>query len=83
MVLFLLWGGGSTQDTFRPNPYWARRDVQMQKKTNKLVNGGVHTGRKQRQRNCPQICVLASSVDWVLVTVPASQDDMVCVMLLR
>ncbi len=29
-----------------------------------VANGSVHTGCKQHQRNCPQNCVLASSVDW-------------------
>ncbi len=29
-----------------------------------VANGRVHTGRKQHQMNCPQICVLASSVNW-------------------
>ncbi len=28
-----------------------------------VANGSVHIGRKQRQRNCPQICALVSSVD--------------------
>ncbi len=27
----------------------------------------LHTGRKQHQRNCGQICAFASSVDWALV----------------
>ncbi len=31
-----------------------------------VVNRIVHTGCKQHQKNCPQICVLASSVDWAL-----------------
>ncbi len=29
-----------------------------------VVNGSVHTGCRQHQRNCLQICALASSVDW-------------------
>ncbi len=32
-----------------------------------VVNGSVHTGHKQHQRIGTQICVLVSSVDWVLV----------------
>ncbi len=40
---------------FGPNPHWMEPAV---------VNGSIHTGRKQHQRNCLQIWVLASSVDW-------------------
>ncbi len=29
------------------------------------VNGSVHTACEQHERICAQICVLASSVDWV------------------
>ncbi len=29
-----------------------------------VADRSVHTGRKQHQRNCPQICVLACGLDW-------------------
>ncbi len=51
---------------FRANPHWTWGDVTRHANTNgtySVVNGSVHTGCKQHQRNCPKICVLASSMD--------------------
>ncbi len=43
----------------RPNSHWRRGDATQR------ANGSVHTGCKQHQRNCNQICVVASSAGWV------------------
>ncbi len=39
------------------------------------VNESVHTGHKQQQRNCPQICMLASSVNWALGGGSSAHND--------
>ena len=44
---------------FRP-----RGDVQTQTEPSAAMNESVRTGCKQHQKNCPQMCVLTSSVDW-------------------
>ncbi len=31
-----------------------------------VANGTIHTGYKQHQRHCQQICEVTSSVDWAL-----------------
>ena len=46
----------------QPNPHWVRS-----KQIEHVMNGSVHTGCKQHQRNCPQFWVLlVSRVDWAL-----------------
>ena len=52
------------ESSLRPNPHWTRTR-NASKMEPAVVNGSVHTARNQHQRNCPQICVLASSVDWL------------------
>ncbi len=39
-----------------------------------VAHRNVHTECKQYQRNCPQICVLASSVDWAPAPTTTTQD---------
>ncbi len=45
----------------RPNPHWRRGDGMRRANatatSSSCFEWGVHTGRKQHQRNCPQICV--------------------------
>ena len=41
------------------------------------MNGSVHTGNKQHQRNCPKNCMLTPSVDWALGRMPHDVDSAV------
>ncbi len=50
-------------ETLGPHPHWTRRHKCKQIEP-AVANRTVHTGRQHHQRNCPLVCVLASSVDW-------------------
>ncbi len=58
-----------------PNPHWMRgANAKRKRMEPPVANGGVHAGCKQCQRNCPQVCKVAASVDWAL-SVEASQQN--------